>query len=619
MERNQLIGFVLLLILGGTYLFWNSKEQQEYQEQKHADSLAQVALMENTVQLTDTAPPLITEDAAINEQIEGEEGATPTVANAVKEEIITISNDDLSLSFTSKGGFPVHADIKGFKTYEQDDLVLFDGEKNQLQFLLPYDGKVLPSNELFFDPEIIELADGGTQMKMTAKLPNAQQVILDYILPKEGYMMTANLRLIGFDQDLGQNKSIPLEWNTEILKTEKDMESERRNMQVHLKYHSGSHDYFNLQRSSNKELKKDVHWFGVRSHFFNSTIIADNHFDKGSFTSTEEYEADNGREAITYNTTKLGIPTNVTSDFSFGFKWFIGPNDYKLLKAQGVPEMEEMIQLGIGPFFFVKYISKWLLIPLFDVLSHNIVSMGLVIIVLTLIIRLMLSFFTYKSHLSTAKMRVLKPQLDELKKKHGENKQEMGVEQMKLYRTAGVNPLGGCLPMLLQMPFLLSMYYFFPTSIHLRQKSFLWAEDLSTYDSILDLGFNIPLYGDHVSLFTLMMAASSLVLALYNKNMTNPGAGDNNQMAQMMKYMPYIMPFMFLGWFNNFAAGLTFYYTFSNLISIAQQFIIQKFMINEDKLLVQIKEKQSKPAGSSKWQQRLEEMQKVQAERAKGK
>jgi YidC/Oxa1 family membrane protein insertase len=192
----------------------------------------------------------------------------------------------------------------------------------------------------------------------------------------------------------------------------------------------------------------------------------------------------------------------------------------------------------------------------------------------------------------------------------------MGMEQMKLYRTAGVNPLGGCLPMLLQMPFLLSVYYFIPTAIQLRQSHFLWSNDLSTYDSILNLGFNIPLYGNHVSLFTLLMTISSLLLAVYNKNMTAaPGGNDAN--AQMMKYMPYIMPIMFLGWFNSMAAGLTFYYTFSNLLSLAQQFIIQKFVINEDKIHAQIQQNKNKPAQTSKWQQRLDEMQKAQQAKLK--
>lgn len=257
-----------------------------------------------------------------------------------------------------------------------------------------------------------------------------------------------------------------------------------------------------------------------------------------------------------------------------------------------------------------------MIIPLFDFLSQFISSFGIIIICITLIIRFLLSFFSYKSYLSSAKMRVLKPELDELRAKLGDNQQQMGMEQMKLYRTAGVNPLGGCLPMLLQMPFLLSMYYFFPTAIQLRQSSFLWAEDLSTFDSIMNLGFNIPFYGSHVSLFTLLMTATSLFLAVYNRNMT-AGAASNDPNMKMMKYMPYVMPFMFLGWFNSMAAGLTFYYTCSNLVSMAQQFVIQKFFIDEEAIHRKIQENKEKPKTTSKWQQKMEELQKAQAAKMK--
>jgi YidC/Oxa1 family membrane protein insertase len=231
---------------------------------------------------------------------------------------------------------------------------------------------------------------------------------------------------------------------------------------------------------------------------------------------------------------------------------------------------------------------------------------------MTIFVRLILSFFTYKSYKSSAKMRVMKPELDELRARIGNDQQKFSMEQMKLYRSAGVNPLGGCLPMLFQLPILLSMYYMFPSFIEFRQKSFLWSHDLSTYDSILNFGFNIPLYGDHVSLFTLLMTASSLFLALYNRNMT-PQDPNN----PMMKYMPFIFPIILMGVFNKMAAALTFYYTFSNLLSIAQQFIIQKYFIDEKAIHAQLQENKNKPATPSKWAQKLEEIQKAQAERGK--
>jgi len=260
----------------------------------------------------------------------------------------------------------------------------------------------------------------------------------------------------------------------------------------------------------------------------------------------------------------------------------------------------------------VKYISKWILIPIFYFLCSFISSYPLIIILMTLLLRFVLSFFTYKSYLSAAKMRVLKPELDELRARVGNDQQKMSMEQMKLYKSAGVNPLGGCLPMLVQLPILLSLYYMIPSFIEFRQKSFLWAEDLSAYDSIWNFHVNIPFYGDHMSLFTLLMTASSLFIALFNRNNTPQ---DPNNPA--LKYMPYFMPIIFLGMFNRMAAALTFYYTVSNLLSIAQQVIIQKYFINEKAIHAQLQENRAKPVVASKWQQKLEEAQKMQMDKAK--
>lgn len=601
MDRNSIIGFVLLLALGAGYIFWNNHEQSLYQAQlakSRADSTAlaiklhpatpqsAMAASDTTAKVVDTTLPA---------------GFRGTASD------VNISNGELTVTFSTKGGFPTDAVLNDFKTSQGGPLHIFKGDAgNKLSFNLPINGKTVASDQLFFTPQVTSLPDGAKQLRLTATVSNGQSVVLDYTLPSKGYSMSADLRLIGFQQDLATVQNIPVIWNTEMLHTEKDLKNERMNMQIHYQKKDGSHDYFTVSRTPAKTIDEPVHWVSIRSHFFNSTLIADDAFKTGDFNGKEP--ADSG--IVATNTSNFQIPVKASNDFSFAFKWYMGPNDYKILKAQNIG-MDELIQLGVGPFFFVKYISKWMIIPLFDFLSGFISSFGIIIICLTLIIRLLTSFFTYKSYLSTAKMRVLKPELDELKAKYGDNQQQMGMEQMKLYRTAGVNPLGGCLPMLLQMPFLLSVYYFIPTAIQLRQSSFLWSHDLSTYDSVLKLGFSIPFYGDHVSLFTLLMTITSLFLAVYNKQM-QPATAGNDANAQMMKYMPYIMPILFLGWFNSLAAGLTFYYTFSNLLSILQQFIIQKFVINEAKIHAKIQENRNKPATTSKWQQRLDEMQKSQ-------
>lgn len=608
MDRNSIIGFVLLLALGAGYIFWNNHEQKAYLEQKQADSVAMAALRKPVTPHDQIIAPL-------DSTAKSEDTAQVATAFQGKSKLVPLSNGTLSMQFSTKGGYPVEADLDSFKTFDGKPLAIFKGTKgNKLSFNIPVNGKTIATDELYFKDTVLATADGGQQLRMTAEVAPGQSIELSYVLPKKGYMMTANLRLTGLQRDLATVQQIPLNWSTEVLHTEKDLKNERLNMQVHYRMKDGEHDYFTISRTPSKKLDEQVQWMAVRSHFFNSTLIADNAFKSGGFDGKEP--ADSG--IVATNTSALAIPVTASNDYSFAFRWYMGPNDYKVLKSYKV-EMEEMIPLGFGIFFFVKYISKWMIIPIFDMLSQFISSFGIIIICLTLIIRLLTSFFTYKSYLSSAKMRVLKPELDELRAKYGDNQQQMGMEQMKLYRTAGVNPLGGCLPMLLQMPFLLAVYYFIPTAIQLRQSHFLWSKDLSTYDSVLNLGFNIPFYGDHVSLFTLLMTASSLFLAVYNKNMTAGAPGGNDANAQMLKYMPYIMPFLFLGWFNSMASGLTFYYTFSNLVSIAQQFIIQKFVINEEKIHRKIQENRNKPAATSKWQQRLEEMQKSQAGRAKPK
>ncbi|WP_118950622.1 membrane protein insertase YidC [Taibaiella helva] len=607
MDRNSIIGFVLLVALGAGYIFWNNHEQKLYLEQKHADSVAMAANRKPVTPLP--------QQAAVADSASRVVDSTLPAAFRGSESLVTLSNGELSLQFSTKGGYPVQASLDSFKTYSGGQLSIFKGNKgNKLSFSVPVNGKTLLTDQLYFTPQISALPDGGKQLRMTATVANGQSIVLDYALPAKGYMMTANLRLIGLQQDLSGIQNIPVSWHTEVLHTEKDLKNERMNMQVHYRMKDGDHDYFTVSRTPTKSLDQPVQWMAVRSHFFSSVLIADEGFKTGSFDGKEPADTN----IVATNASGFTIPVKASNDFSFGFRWYMGPNDYKVLKSYKI-DMEEMIPLGFGIFFFVKYISKWMIIPIFDILSRFISSFGLIIICLTLIIRLFTSFFTYKSYLSSAKMRVLKPELDELRAKYGDNQQQMGMEQMKLYRTAGVNPLGGCLPMLLQMPFLLAVYYFIPTAIQLRQSHFLWSKDLSTYDSILNLGFNIPFYGDHVSLFTLLMTASSLFLAVYNKNMTAGAPGANDANAQMLKYMPYIMPILFLGWFNSMASGLTFYYTFSNLVSILQQFIIQKFVINEEKIHRKIQENRNKPASTSKWQQRLEEMQKAQAQKLKQK
>ncbi len=485
-------------------------------------------------------------------------------------------------------------------------MYLFSGPANQLKAEIPVGNAIKSTSDLYFTPTQKTEANGDQTIDFMADLGNGAKVDVVYTILADDYMMRCNVKMTGVTAKT-------LTWQTQTLHTEHDMVNERQNSQVYFRFKDDDNDYFTIREDKIETLTKPVSWVGYRSHYFNTTIVAENGINSAKIEATPTFTNDTvSQSRVTFDLTAVGV-----AEQSVNMRWYIGPNQYHTLKAYQL-HMEEMVPLGVGIFAFTKYVNKWIILPVFDFLSSFITNYGLIIILLTIFIRLILSFFTYKSYLSSAKMRVLKPEIDELRAKHGDDQQKFGVEQMKLYRTAGVNPLGGCLPTLFQLPILVAMYSFFPSSIELRQKGFLWANDLSTYDSIASWTTDIPLlssvYGNHISLFTILMTASSLFLALYNRNMT-PQDPNN----PLMKWMPYIFPIILMGVFNKMAAALTFYYFFSNMLSILQQFIIQKFIINEDKIHAQIKENRNKPATPSKWQQKIEELQKTQVEKQKQK
>ncbi len=597
MDRNQIIGFSLLAALLIGYIVYNNSAQQEYLEQKRADSIAHAKAHPRP--LADTAR--VVQQQAIDTLNDSLRNTLPAAYRGSAQDVV-LENDKLALKFSTKGAYPVSAQIKGYQTYSQDSLILFSGEGNQLSIVLPVNNGSVATSDLYFTPATKTAENGDKILSFTADLGEGKAVNMSYTLPKDEYMMKVNISTSGMPA-----QSYVVNWETKTLHTERDIVNERTNAQVYYKFMDGDKDYFTISEEDNETLEQRVHWVGFKMHFFNSSLIAKEGFTKADIKTTTSLDSN----FVARNRTTFTLPATAGTNQSADLNWYIGPNHYSTLRSYNI-DLDDMVPLGYGIMAFVKYINKLLIIPIFNVLSSFIGNYGIIIMLMTVIIRLILSFFTYKSYLSAAKMRVLKPEIDELRAKYGDDQQKFGMEQMKLFRTAGVNPLGGCLPTLFQLPILFAMFYFFPSSIELRQESFLWADDLSTYDSIANLPFNIPFYGSHVSLFTLLMTASSLFLALYNRNMT---AQDPNN--PMLKWMPYIFPFLLIGVFNKMAAALTFYYFFSNMISIAQQFIIQKYIIDEDKIHAQIQENKNKPATPSKWQAKIEQMQKAQMEKMK--
>ncbi len=603
MDRNQVIGFGLLALLLIGYISYNQYEQKTYMEQKRTDSVAKARL--HPVKADSIVAPVATVPDSATEALKK---LQPAAYNGVAQ-TVTLENKKLSLQFTTKGAYPTAASLKAFKTYKQKELFLFNGNGNFLNAILPIDnGRATES--LYFTHTHRDEADGGQTIDFSGDLGGGKKVDIIYTLPADDYMMQCNVVLTGM-----ASQSLKLDWQTMALHSEKDIANERLNSQVYYRFKDGDNDYFTIRPNEEKNHQSDAPtaWVGFRKQYFSTVLIADDGFSKMNVKGMSKTEDSN---VVAFNHSELVLPLKPGNNSVTGsMKWYIGPNDFNTLKAYKIG-LDDMVPLGTGIFYFVKYINRWALIPIFYFLAGFISNYAIIIMLMTVFIRLILSFFTYKSYLSSAKMRVLKPELDELRAKIGDDQQKMSVEQMKLYRPAGVNPLGGCLPMLLQIPILLSMYNMFPSFIEFRQRSFLWADDLSSYDSIFSWSTNIPLvsslFGNHISLFCLLMTASSLFLAVYNRNMT-PQDPNN----PMMKYMPYVFPFILMGWFNKMAAALTFYYTFSNILSIAQQFIIQKYFIDEKAIHAQMQENRNKPASQSKWQQKLEDIQKTQAERAR--
>ncbi|QHS60393.1 membrane protein insertase YidC [Chitinophaga agri] len=606
MDRNSVIGFALLGVLFVGYIFFNNKQQVAAKKEKaRQDSLANL----NKPKPVDTAA-YVTGGAPDSSKLASAYGTFAGAANGAIQTTV-LENEVLKITFSNQGGQPSQVQLKKFKDFEGKPLLLANSSFNRISLQVPANNNTLLNTaDLFFTGGTVQkLTDGSQAISYRLPTSNPEQYLeYVYTLKQDGYAVDFDIHAIGLENVLpASQKTLSLQWDSENDKQEQDMQNERQNNQVHYRDTDGKHDYFTLQRTGSQKWDNKLQWVSVKQQFFNTTFIArKDAFFGGADITTKVPESGN---IVGQTFTKLEIPYNRAHDFSFPIEIYYGPNHYKTLKSFDIG-LESIIPLGSGIFAFVKYVNKWIIIPVFNFLSGFIGNYGLIIILLTVFIRLLIAPFTYQSYVSQAKMKVLKPEIDELKAKYADDQQTFGMEQMKLFKSAGVNPLGGCLPALMQLPILVAMYSFFPSSIELRQESFLWAKDLSAYDSILNLPFEIPFYGNHVSLFTLLMTATSLMLAFNNRGMAD-------QSNPVMKYMPYVFPIMLLGIFNRLASALTFYYFLSNVISIGLQWVIQKFFVNHDKIHAQIQENKKKPASKSKWQGKLEEMQKKQQEMQK--
>ncbi len=522
-----------------------------------------------------------------------------------ENEFFTMENDLMVMTISSRGGKPFSVMLKEYVTHDGRPLVLFDGDSTVFGYkFFTADNKPIKTDELYFSPLNYSgpvIATGG-QVSMTMRLEalNGASIDFVYTMQPDDYMIDCETRFNSMGSVIPANtSSLALDWKMYIPQQEKGRQNE--DMYTGLKYKVYQEDVEDLGGARQRQ-KKDIvtenlmrtDWIAFKDQFFSSVIIADDFFLNAMIASST---ADPTSKYLRYFETEIGVPYVHGDSSAITMKMYYGPNSFTLLKKYDM-QLEELVFLGRN---IIRWINQYVIIPIFNFLGKFTTNYGLIILILTLIIKVVLFPLTHKSFLSQAKMRVMKPMVDELAKKYPKQEDAMKKQQatMELYKKAGVSPLGGCLPMLLQMPILFAMFRFFPASIELRQQSFLWAKDLSTYDSILDLPFTIPMYGDHISLFTILMTVSTII----STKISNP-AGGQEQMPGM-KTMMYMMPVMFMLILNNFSAGLTYYYFLANLITIIQTQISRRF-VDEGEILKKIEENKKKPVKKSKWQQRLE-------------
>lgn len=639
-DKNSLLGVLLIGAIFIAYLIYSSPSEEEQKERRRvADSLAKVRQEQEAQKQTEdttkkaSAPESQAPDSLSISEFEDYKDSTLTdsaqqaLIDSVKQatlqqefgllnaragegenRLITLENEKIKITFSSKGGRPYSVQLKEYVKSDSSDLILFDGDSTRFGLIFHEIQSLRPikvnTNELYFDPSTdrkqIDASGSEQSISFRLKVDDRRYIEYVYSLAPDSYLMDFDIRFVGM-QDLIVHEGMELDWYVHVPALEKGREWEIDHTSIYYKFKDDEVD--NLSETGEEELEKletRVRWIAFKQQFFSSILIADDYMESGAV----EYVETEDKNYLKNFSARMNLPYTGSAEQELGFTFYFGPNKYSILtdimdEDNEELELDALIPLG---YPFIHWINRLAVIPLFNLLEP-IGNYGLIILLMTIIIKLVLFPLTYKSYMSSAKMRVLKPQIDAINEKIPKEKaMERQQAVMGLYRKAGVNPMGGCIPILIQFPILIAMFRFFPASIELRQKSFLWASDLSTYDAIVSLPFEIPWYGDHISLFCLLMAASMLLTTHLNSGQMNQSS---SQMPGM-KIMMYLMPVMMLFWFNNYSAGLSYYYLVSNLITASQMMIIRRF-VDDEAVLKKLEEHKKKPKKKSGFQQRLEE------------
>ncbi|MFT3753205.1 MAG: membrane protein insertase YidC [Paludibacter sp.] len=623
MDKNTIIGFVLILaiVIGFTQL--NKKSDKEIaNEKRYNDSIALVEQnkVESKIATNKQNALTNTDSAAVNDTSKvADLFGSFSVSAQGQEKFYTLENELVKLTFSSKGGRVCSAQLKKYRTHDSLPLILFDAKESAMDFtFVTNNNRVINSSDLYFEPVSNAIKDSKGDKTLILRLKTTGQGYIDfaYTLPAKSYMLGFGLKANNMTTVMPAGiNSLDMHWASKIRQQEKGRKFEDRYSAIEYKYVADDIEKLSESKDDQKELDNKVKWIAFKDQFFSSILISNDGIFSTKLKSTLEKEGSGYLKSYNAN---MVVGFDPTGKQPTTFQLFFGPNQYKILNSfdKGVEsdkelQLNKLIPLGWGIF---GWVNRFVIIPLFNFFSQFISNFGLIILLMTIVIKLVLFPLTYKSYMSSAKMRVLKPEIDEI---HAKIPVEKAAERQKatmdLYSKVGVSPLSGCIPSLLQMPLLFAMFSFFPASIELRQQSFLWAQDLSAYDSIMQLPFEIPFgFGSHVSLFCLLMTVTNIV---YTKlNMTNTASADQPGGA-MMKWMMYLMPVMFLFMFNSYASGLSYYYFISTLISIAQTYAIRA-TVDEKKLLAQLHAKRAtnskKPAKKGGFMERLEKMQREQ-------
>ena len=588
-DPNQFIGFILIALILTWMLYRNGPTEEQKSESK--------TITEQDITSPSSPEESETSAAFIQQQKVESFGDLGTLFKSNSLENISISTENISYEVQSKGAQIVVLQLDKFENFADNPLRLISESNTDFNVKLStLDGRVLNTRDIFFTPTLTDQAD-SYKLLMTASISTRQSIVFEYVFPKQGYLYTVNLKTEGMQTLLNSSILPNFSWKTDAFRNSRSIDYENRYTEYTFGYEEDRVDYLSLN-GEDKESREGIRWISYRQHFFSSILIPSTPIASAELTSIDLASEENLEEKFT-KTFKTSYFLGLTNgNLNTQLTFYNGPTDYDSLKALD-GDLETSIPMGWGIF---GWINRVIFLPLFGFLS-SFLSFGIAIIVMTVIVRLAMSPVTYKSYVSQIKMKVLRPDIEIINNKYKDDAVKRQQETMSLYSRAGANPMSGCVPALLQLPIFYALFSFFPVAFVLRDKSFLWADDLSSYDSVYDLGFSIPFYGDHISLFPIL---ASIAIFFYTQMTTGQQAMPQQPGMPNMKIIMYLMPLMMLFFFNNYASGLSLYYFVSNLLTIILMLVIKNYIVNDQKILSKIEENKKKPKKAGGFSSRLQ-------------